>query len=90
MLRNHKQDVPSHPIMAWAFRHAAWLLTRFQVRSSSKTAHLFAVWTRVLGSTSSAMKEDLILLERPAGKLQVDAGAARRSDGRSEADGSGL
>ena len=36
------------------------------------------------------MKEELILLERPASKLQVDAGAARRSDGRSEADGSGL
>ena len=32
------QSVQSHPIMAWAVRHAAWLLTRFQARSSGKTA----------------------------------------------------
>ena len=34
---------PSHPILAWAVRQAAWLLARFQVKSSGKTAH----WTRV-------------------------------------------
>ena len=40
---------PSHPILAWAVRHAAWLLARFQVKSSDTTSAMFPVWTRVLG-----------------------------------------
>ena len=40
---------PSHPILAGAVRHTVLLLTRFQVKTSSKTASaLFAVCTRVL------------------------------------------
>ena len=31
--------VPSHPILVWSVRHAGWLLTRFQVVTSGKTAH---------------------------------------------------
>ena len=30
---------PSHPILAWAVRHAGWLLTRCQVKSSGNTEH---------------------------------------------------
>ena len=30
---------PSHPILAWAVRHAVWLFTRFQVKSSGEKAH---------------------------------------------------
>ena len=29
----------SHPIFAWVVRRAAWLLSRFQVKSPGDTAH---------------------------------------------------
>ena len=38
----------SRSILAWAVRHAAWILTRFQVKSSGKTAHYNAARTGVV------------------------------------------
>ena len=34
--RKVKSDAP---IVAWAIRHAAWLLTRFRVRPDGRTSH---------------------------------------------------
>ena len=45
MLMNHSQGSDrraaryDHPSQAWVVRHAAWLRTRFPVKSSGKTAH---------------------------------------------------
>ena len=37
---NYKIELtPSHPIMTWATKHAAWLQNRFQLHADGKTSY---------------------------------------------------
>lgn len=88
-----------HPIMPWLVRHSAWLVTRFSVRKSGRTAFEIlkqrkfggevvccgeVVWARKPGERDHTAKLDPMWLEK------VWIGKAEASDEHLCADGSGV
>jgi hypothetical protein len=67
----------SHPLMAWVIRHAAWLLTRFTIRSSGHTPY-----ETIRGQ---AYRSELVELGEPVyARRPADKEAADKLDARWE------